>query len=300
MESLESWIPIVVGVRLFKLQQVWTLVDLPYGKRAIGTKWVYRNKKDKRGIVVRNKARLAAQGHTQEDRIDYDKIEKEVYVCQPPGFGDLEFPDKVYKVEKALYGLHQALRALMIGMGWQYNLDEIGVYTAVFIDEYDTPSHTKKVFANIRKKGTDFSGIVTPLFPSMLESKAVEGKGLRQPTKPQHTPTTALPSHVEPIHTVSSSSHPKKTQKRRKAKSKVIEIPQSSEPTNLDVDEAIHKERGDSVERAVTTAASLDAEQDNGTINRTQSMAIPIVHYPQEFSSGGRPRRQESMGDRPA
>ncbi|GJU34083.1 putative ribonuclease H-like domain-containing protein, partial [Tanacetum coccineum] len=45
----------------FKLQKVWTLVDLPKGKRAIGTKWVYRNKKDERGIVVRNKARLVAQ-----------------------------------------------------------------------------------------------------------------------------------------------------------------------------------------------------------------------------------------------
>ncbi|GJZ41053.1 hypothetical protein Tco_0587939 [Tanacetum coccineum] len=56
-------------------KKVCTLVDLPYGKRAIGTKWVYRNKKDKRG------------------------------------FEDPEFPDRVYKVEKALYGLHQAPRA---------------------------------------------------------------------------------------------------------------------------------------------------------------------------------------------
>ncbi|GKF65134.1 putative ribonuclease H-like domain-containing protein, partial [Tanacetum coccineum] len=57
----------------FKLQKVWTLVDLPYSKRAIGTKWVYRNKKDERGIVVRNKARLVAQGYTQEEGIDYDE-----------------------------------------------------------------------------------------------------------------------------------------------------------------------------------------------------------------------------------
>ncbi|GJZ63202.1 putative ribonuclease H-like domain-containing protein [Tanacetum coccineum] len=128
---------------------VWTLVDLPYGKRAIGTKWVYRNKKDERGIVVRNKARLVTQGFTQQEGIDYDevfalvarievirlflayasfkdfvvyqmdvkseflygKIEEEVYVCEPPRFEDPEFPDKVYKVEKALYGLHQAPRA---------------------------------------------------------------------------------------------------------------------------------------------------------------------------------------------
>ncbi|GJR72160.1 putative ribonuclease H-like domain-containing protein [Tanacetum coccineum] len=128
------------------LQEVWTLVDLPNGKRAIGTKWVFRNKKDERGIVIRNKARLVAQGYTQEEGIDYDevfapvarieairlflayasfkdfvayqmdvksdflygKIEEEVYVCQPPGFEDPDFTDRVYKVEKALYGLHQA------------------------------------------------------------------------------------------------------------------------------------------------------------------------------------------------
>nr|GEY81143.1 hypothetical protein [Tanacetum cinerariifolium] len=102
--------------------KVWILVDLPYGKRAIGTKWVYRNKKDKRGIVIRNKARLVAQGHTQEEGIDYEEmdvksaflygtIEEEVYVYQPPGFEDPQHPDKVYKVVKALYGLHQAPRA---------------------------------------------------------------------------------------------------------------------------------------------------------------------------------------------
>ncbi|GKA28338.1 putative ribonuclease H-like domain-containing protein [Tanacetum coccineum] len=92
-------------------KKVWTLVDLPHGKRAIGTKWVYRNKKDERGIVIRNKARLVAQGYTQEEGIDYDEIKEEVYVCQPLGFEDPEFPDRVYKVEKALYGLHQAPRA---------------------------------------------------------------------------------------------------------------------------------------------------------------------------------------------
>ncbi|GJW47252.1 putative ribonuclease H-like domain-containing protein [Tanacetum coccineum] len=91
----------------FSLQKVWTLVDLPNVKRAIGTKWVYRNKKDKRCIVVRNKARLVAQGHTQQEGIDFDE---EVYVQQPPGFIDPQFPNKVYKVKKALYGLHQPVK----------------------------------------------------------------------------------------------------------------------------------------------------------------------------------------------
>ncbi|GJV50719.1 putative ribonuclease H-like domain-containing protein [Tanacetum coccineum] len=70
-----SWIEAMQEELLqFKLQQVWTLMDLPHDKRAIGTKWVYRNKKDERDIVIRNKARLVAQGHTQEEGIDYDEV----------------------------------------------------------------------------------------------------------------------------------------------------------------------------------------------------------------------------------
>ncbi|GJT15214.1 ribonuclease H-like domain, reverse transcriptase, RNA-dependent DNA polymerase [Tanacetum coccineum] len=62
--------------RMIKIteEHAMTLVDLPKGKRAIGTKWVYRNKKDKRGIVVRNKARLVTQGYTQEEGIDHDEV----------------------------------------------------------------------------------------------------------------------------------------------------------------------------------------------------------------------------------
>nr|GEW64938.1 hypothetical protein [Tanacetum cinerariifolium] len=117
-------------------RKVWVLVDLPHGKRAIGTKWVFRNKKDERGIVVRNKAQHVTQGHTQEEGIDYEEVfapveevyvcqplgfedpdypdKEEVYVCQPLGFEDPDYPDKVYKVVKAFYGLHQAFRACSI------------------------------------------------------------------------------------------------------------------------------------------------------------------------------------------
>ncbi|GKB54990.1 retrovirus-related pol polyprotein from transposon TNT 1-94 [Tanacetum coccineum] len=58
----------------FKLQQVWKLVDFPNGKRAIRTKWVFKNKKDERGIVIRNKARLVAQGHRQKEGKDYEEV----------------------------------------------------------------------------------------------------------------------------------------------------------------------------------------------------------------------------------
>nr|GEV67676.1 hypothetical protein [Tanacetum cinerariifolium] len=56
------------------MQKFWVLVDLPKGKRAIGSKWVFRNKKDERGTVIRNKARLVAQGHTQEEGIYYEEV----------------------------------------------------------------------------------------------------------------------------------------------------------------------------------------------------------------------------------
>ncbi|GJW19581.1 putative ribonuclease H-like domain-containing protein [Tanacetum coccineum] len=146
----ESWVEAMQEELLqFKLQKMWVLVDLPYGKKVICTKWVFGNKRDEKSIVVKNKARLVAQGFIQEDGIYYDEvftpvaiieairlflafasymgftvyqmdvksvflygtIKEEVYVHQPLGFVDPTHPNKVYKVIKALYGLHQAPRA---------------------------------------------------------------------------------------------------------------------------------------------------------------------------------------------
>ncbi|GKD70838.1 ribonuclease H-like domain, reverse transcriptase, RNA-dependent DNA polymerase, partial [Tanacetum coccineum] len=137
------------------LNNTWTLVELPPGRKAIGLKWVYKVKKDPTGAVIKHKARLVAKGHVQEAEIDFDEVyapvarietvrillalsskngwfihhldvksaflngelQDEVYVVQPEGYEKKDQPGKVYKLSKALYGLRQASRA------WNSRLD---------------------------------------------------------------------------------------------------------------------------------------------------------------------------------
>ncbi|GKD34125.1 hypothetical protein Tco_1249634 [Tanacetum coccineum] len=162
------------------------------------------------------------------------------------------------------------------------NLDNVGNFlmyprfVQVFLDKqlegmsnhhriYVTPSHTKKIFRNMRRVGKGFSGRETPLFPTMVVHNQEEmGEGSVIPTDPHHTPTF-----------IPLTSQPQKTQKPRKPKKKDTQVPQSSVPSDNVEDEAVYKELDDSLVRAATTASSLKAEQDSGNITKTRSKATP-------------------------
>ncbi|GJR45057.1 putative ribonuclease H-like domain-containing protein [Tanacetum coccineum] len=105
--SDSSWVEAIQEELLqFKLQKVWVLVDLPKGKRAIA-----RIKAIRLFLAYASFMAIIVYQMNVKSAFLYGEIQKEVYVCQPPGFEDPDYPDKVYKVVKAMYGLHQAPRA---------------------------------------------------------------------------------------------------------------------------------------------------------------------------------------------
>ncbi|GJX46304.1 hypothetical protein Tco_0271494 [Tanacetum coccineum] len=124
----------------------------------------------------------------------------------------------------------------------------------------------------------------------MVQAQQEQGEGSDMPIDPHHTPTIIPPS----------TSQPQRKQRPRKPKRKDTEIPQSSVPVENELDEAVYEERDDSLERATTTATDLDTEQDRGNISKTQSKATPNEPSSIGTSSGGGPRRQDTLGDRPS
>ncbi|GKC18075.1 hypothetical protein Tco_1014857 [Tanacetum coccineum] len=120
----------------------------------------------------------------------------------------------------------------------------------------------------------------------VVQNQSQLGKGSAIPTDPHNTPTFIQPS-----------TQPQKTQQPRKPKRKDTQVPQSSDLIKNVADEAVHKELGDSLVRAATTASSLEAEQDSGNINKTQSKETPNESSSQGTNSSGGPWCQKTMGD---
>ncbi|GJR39135.1 ribonuclease H-like domain-containing protein [Tanacetum coccineum] len=325
-----SWIEIMQEELLqFKLQNFWTLVDLPYGKRAIGTKWVFRNKKDERGIIVRNKARMVAQekalyGLHQAPRAWYETlstyllengfrkgtIDKTLFIKKDKDDAQ-EIPDKFYRgayfllkiktstpieTNKALVKDEEAkdvdvhlyrsmIESLMYLIASRPDI-MFAVCTCARFQVTPKVSHLhalKRIFRYL--KGQPKLGLWYPRdSPFNLEAffnndyagasldrcygfnfmnikiyidNEKVGKGSGQPTDPQHTSTSTQLSNVEPI-TILSSSQLNKTHKPRKAK-RNTKISQSSGPIHHVTDETVYKEWEDKMERAATTASSLEA-----------------------------------------
>ena len=173
-----DWVNVVhEELNYFTRNQVWELVKRPKNHNVIRTKWVYRNKQDQDGIVVRNKARLVAQGYTQVEGLDFGEtyapvarleairillayacahniklyqmdvksaflngyINEEVYVEQPTSFEDGKKPDHVYKLKNALYGLKQAPRA------WYERLRNFLLSKGFTMGKVDTTLFIKKI-----------------------------------------------------------------------------------------------------------------------------------------------------------
>jgi hypothetical protein len=158
----------------FKRNEVWSLVPRPR-QNVVGTKWVFRNKQDEHGVVIRYKARLVAKGYAQVAGLDFEEtfapvtrlesirtllayaahhsfklfqmdvmsvflngpIKEEAYVEQPPDFEDDRYPDHVYKLSKALYGLKQAPRA------WYECLRDFIISNAFKVGKADPTLFTK-------------------------------------------------------------------------------------------------------------------------------------------------------------
>ncbi|GJX87430.1 retrovirus-related pol polyprotein from transposon TNT 1-94 [Tanacetum coccineum] len=211
-----SWIESMQDeLNQFERLQVWELVPRPEGKNVIALKWLWKNKCDADNIVVRNKTRLMAKGYKQEEGIDFEEsfalvarleavrmfiafaahmnitifqmdvktaflngpLKEEVYVSQPEGFIDSEFPNHVYRLKKALYGLKQAPRAwydklssFLIEHGFNKGIIDPTLFTRrhggdillvqVYVDDIifrSTNPDFSKRFANLMKNNFEMS-----------------------------------------------------------------------------------------------------------------------------------------------
>ncbi|GJV23701.1 hypothetical protein Tco_1376396 [Tanacetum coccineum] len=174
---------------------------------------------------------------------------------------------------------------------------------SVLKDIYKQPFLTKKVFANMRRKGKDFSGKNTPLFQNMLAIHAEEGEGSGQPSEPQPTPSPDQSFHEEQLSDIPSSSQPQKTQKHRKGRklsNRVLDLEKAMTAQAKEI--AILKKRVKKLEKrkrsrtqglklfkmGTSKRRSLDKE-DASKHGRNLNASYPLVH------DGVRHQRQNQL-----
>ncbi|GKC22552.1 putative ribonuclease H-like domain-containing protein [Tanacetum coccineum] len=343
-----SWIEAMQEELLqFKLQQVWNLMDLPHSKRAIGTKWEYRNKKDERGIVIRNKARIevirlflayasfkdfVVYQMDVKSAFLYGKMEEEVYVCQPLGFEDPEFPNKVYKIDKTLFtkrvkcdillvqvyvddvifgstkkGLCTEFEKLMhkkfqmssmgeltffLGLQVTQKDDEIFISQDKYVDEIlkkfgfstmktaSTPMETSKPLL----KDAEAEDVDVHLYRSMIGSlmylTALRPDIMFAVCACARFQVTPKVSHLHAVKRIFRylKGQPKLGLWYPKDLAFDLEAYTDSDYASASLDrksttgdETVIKEWEDRMERAATTASSLEAEQDSGSIGGTEA-----------------------------
>ncbi|GJV36613.1 uncharacterized mitochondrial protein-like protein, partial [Tanacetum coccineum] len=241
--------------------KVWTLVDLPYGKRAIGTKWVYRNKKDDRGIVVRNKEILVAKGYTQEKGIDYDEVFAPVA--------------KIEAISSLTKFIRSMIRSLMYLTASRPDIMFVVCACARF---YVTPrvSHlhaVKRIFRYL--KGQPKLGLWYPRdSPFDLEA---------------FSDSNYAGASLDRKFTTGGCQFLGKRLISWQCKKQTIDANSTTKAEYVAAANCCRQEWEDRMERAATTASSLVAEQDSGNINRTQSMATLNKSFPQGIDSGSGP-----------
>ncbi|GJU09558.1 retrovirus-related pol polyprotein from transposon TNT 1-94 [Tanacetum coccineum] len=272
-------------------------LHLPYGKKATGTKWVYRNKQDERGVVVRNRQGFIVYYMDVKSAFLYGTIYEEVYVSQPLGFVDPKFLKKVYKVVKALYGLHQAPRAwyatlstFLLKSGYRRGTIDKTLFikkdkndimlVQVYVDDIIFGS-TKRSWCDefealMKKilKKFDFANVKTASTP--IETQKPLTKDEEAADVDVHLYRSMIgslmyltASRPDIMFVVCACSRFQVTLKtfhlnvvKRIFRISIIDYLLSREVG----DEAVYNELGDRMERAATTASSLAAEHDSAQV----------------------------------
>nr|GEW35571.1 ribonuclease H-like domain-containing protein [Tanacetum cinerariifolium] len=240
--------------------------------RAICTKWVFKNKKDERGIMIKNKARLVSQGHTQEEGIDYDEVFALVARIEAIRL----FLDYVSFQDFVVYQMDVKSAFIYEGLKNRYmfaKLQDLKILTFLikctplkknYMDYIKLQEHVcacaryqvnpkvshlhavKRIFSARNKLWLQIPQLKLNMWLLQVVVDKYSGfkinyliMGSANPTDPHHTPTIIQPS----------TSKPQRKQKPRKTKKKVTEVPHPSDPTEHVTDEVVNEEMNDSLGR---------------------------------------------------